>query len=71
MAGVVFGLLGTVGAVFAAPRLTVPFFPLDVRVPIVATIVVELLWGILGGTLGGLFAARRYEEPELPRPTSV
>jgi hypothetical protein len=71
-AGLTFALLVLVGAWFVAPELSslvgaghVALHPEWVR-----TVVTSLAWGAVGGATGGWLAGRRYEEPELPRPTS-
>jgi hypothetical protein len=73
-AGLVFALLAVVGGWLVAPRS----FPILIPVPYVSvdpgwvrTAIAAALWGAAGGALGAWLTARRYEEPELPRPTSA
>jgi hypothetical protein len=70
----VFSFLTVAGGWVAAPQL----FPFLIPVPQVSvhpdwvrTSITALIWGVMGGGLGAWFAARRYAEPELPRPTSA
>ena len=72
-AGCTFALLTVLGAWFAAPR----FSPILVTSQIsvhhawARTAVTALIWGTAGGGLGAWLSARRYAEPEFPRPTSA
>ncbi len=73
-AGLVFAFLTLAGGWIAAPRV----FPFLIPVPQVSvhpawvrTSITALIWGVVGGGLGAWFGARRYAEPELPRPTSA
>jgi hypothetical protein len=79
-AGSVFALLVPVGAWFVAPRWfatpvmvpnVIPFSHVAVGLDWVRTVIAALMWGGVGGGLGAWLAARRYVEPELPRPTSA
>ncbi len=72
-AGWVFAALAILGAWFASPILSPIVVPLQISAHPgwLATGVAALLWGVGGGALGAWVAARRYEEPELPRPTSA
>jgi hypothetical protein len=73
-AGLIFALLGTAGAWFAAPQLApilVPVPQVSVHPEWVRTAVAALVWGAAGGAAGGWSAGQGYEEPELPRPTSA
>ena len=72
-AGSAFATLVVLGAWFAAPSLTPIVVPVQVSLhpAWVATAVTALIWGAAGGAFGGWLAARRYAEPELPRPTSA
>jgi hypothetical protein len=72
-AGLAFALLTVLGAWFAAPRLSPIIVPseISVRHAWARTAVTALIWGTAGGALGAWLAARRYVEPELPRPTSA
>jgi hypothetical protein len=73
-AGLIFALLGTAGAWFAAPQLApilVPVPQVSVHPEWVRTAVAALVWGAAGGAAGGWLAGQGYEEPELPRPTSA
>jgi hypothetical protein len=73
-AGVVFGLLALLGAWFAAPRLPDAISPpgqLSLHPGWTRTAIATLAWGIVGGGAAAWLAARRYAEPELPRPTSA
>ncbi len=71
-AGAVFGGLSVGGAVFAAPRVSLPisvvWIPVDVRPSLPGAIAVAVLWGIAGGMLGAWLAVRRQEGPS---PTSA
>ena len=71
--GAVFGALAILGAWFAAPLLSPIVVPLQISVHPgwLRTGVTVLFWGVVGGGLGAWLAARRYEGPELPRPTSA
>jgi len=73
-AGLVFAFLTVAGGWVASPQL----FPFLIAVPQVSahpewvrTAITALIGGVVGGGLGAWFAARRYVEPELPRPTSA
>ena len=73
-AGLSFALLTLVGGSFASPQL----FPVLLPVPSVSvhpewvrTAITALAWGVGGGGFGAWLAARRYAEPEFPRPTSA
>jgi hypothetical protein len=73
-AGLVFASLAVGGGWLVAPR----FVPVLIPIPYVSvhpgwgrTAIAALIWGAAGGTLGAWLAARGYEEPELPRPTSA
>jgi len=72
-AGVTFASLTVIGAWFAAPRLSPIVVPIQISVQHAweRTAVTALIWGAVGGALGAWLAARRYGEPELPRPTSA
>ncbi len=72
-AGSAFATLVVLGAWFAAPLLTPIVVPVQISLhpAWVATAATALIWGAVGGTFGGWLAARRYVEPELPRPTSA
>jgi hypothetical protein len=73
-AGVVFALLVLLGGWFAAPRLPDAISPpgqLSLHPEWARTAIAILAWGIVGGGAGAWLAARRYAEPELPRPTSA
>ena len=72
-AGSAFATLVVLGAWFAAPLLTPIVVPVQISLhpAWVATAVTALIWGAAGGAFGGWLAARRYAEPELPRPTSA
>jgi hypothetical protein len=74
VAGSIFGVLAVVVGWFAAPEVfsvssTGPH--VSVHVGWVRTAISALVWGVAGGGLGAWFGARRYEEPEFPRPTSA
>jgi hypothetical protein len=75
LAGIVFAVLGMLGAAFAAPRVAVPFIAgwlrLEMRPWSLRAAGLLCLGGVLGGAIGGRLARRVYEEPELPRPTSA
>jgi hypothetical protein len=75
LAGIVFAALGMLGAAFAAPRVAIPFLAgwlqLEIRPWSLRGAGLLCLSGVLGGAIGGGFARRVYEEPELPRPTSA
>ena len=75
LAGILFAALGMLGAAFAAPRVVAPFFAGGLRLEVLPWSLrgagLVCLWGVLGGAIGGRFARRVYEEPELPRPTSA
>ena len=73
-AGSIFALLALAGGWFAAPQLlpaltTGPHVSLHLEWG--RTAIAALLWGVAGGGLSARFAAGRYAEPELPRPTSA
>lgn len=72
-AGCTFALLTVIGAWFAALRLSPIVVPgqISVHHAWARTAVTALIWGAAGGGLGAWLAARRYEEPEFPRPTSA
>ena len=79
-AGSIFALLTVVGAWFAAPRwfatpqvypVVIPLSHISVHPEWIRTAITALVWGVVGGGLGSWLAARRYAEPELPRPTSA
>lgn len=72
-AGFTFALLAVLGAWFAAPRLSPIVIPSQISMhqAWARTAVTALIWGTAGGSLGAWFAARRYAEPEFPRPTSA
>lgn len=73
-AGVVFALLVLLGGWFAAPRLPDAISPpgqLSLHPEWARTAIAALAWGVVGGGAGAWLAARRYAEPELPRPTSA
>jgi hypothetical protein len=72
-AGCTFALLTVLGAWFAAPRLSPILITsqISVRHAWARTAVTALIWGTAGGGLGGWLSARRYAEPEFPRPTSA
>ena len=72
-AGSAFALLVVLGAWFAGPVLTPIVVPAQISVHPrwTSTAITALIWGMAGGGLGAWLAARRYEEPELPRPTSA
>ena len=72
-AGVGFAMLVVLGAWFAAPVLTPIVVPVQVSVRPgwASTAITALIWGAAAGAFGGWLAARRYAEPELPRPTSA
>jgi hypothetical protein len=74
VAGTIFGVLAVVVGWFVAPEL----FSLSTTAPHgsvhpewVRTAITALIWGVVGGGLGAWLAARRYEDPEFPRPTSA
>jgi hypothetical protein len=74
VAGMVFALLALLGGWFAAPRLPDAISPpgqLSFHPEWAPTAIATLAWGVVGGGAGALLAARRYAEPELPRPTSA
>jgi hypothetical protein len=75
LTGVLFAVLAVAGALFAAPRIVAPVLAVWLRLEIrpwsLRTAAVMCLWGVAGGAIGGRSAARAYEEPELPRPTSA
>ena len=77
--GCISAVLVVVGAWFAAPRWFTrpvtrpnyfPFSHVSVELALGRTALAALFWGIVGGVLGA-WIATRYEEPELPRPTSA
>jgi hypothetical protein len=79
-AGSLFALLAVVGAWLVAPRWfttpvvspnLIPFSHITFRLDWGRTVIAALAWGVVGGGLGAWLAARRYAEPELPRPTSA
>ena len=72
-AGSMFALLVVIGAWFAAPVLTPIVVPVQISINPAwsSTAITALIWGAGGGALGAWLAARRYAEPELPRPTSA
>jgi hypothetical protein len=72
-AGSAFAAFAVLGTWFAAPLLSPLVLPLEISVhPLwLRTGMATLIWGVVGGALGAWLAARRYEEPELPRPTSA
>jgi hypothetical protein len=73
-AGVIFALLALLGGWFAAPRVPDAISPpgqLSLHPAWARTAIATLAWGIAGGGTGAWLAARRYAEPELPRPTSA
>ncbi|HUF59625.1 MAG TPA: hypothetical protein VMR89_09125 [Actinomycetota bacterium] len=72
-AGSVFALLVVIGAWFAAPVLTPIVVPVQISINPAwsSTAITALIWGAGGGVFGAWLAARRYAEPELPRPTSA
>jgi hypothetical protein len=72
-AGSVFALLALAGGWFAAPELIASVGPVpqvSIHPEWARTVVTALVWGVVGGAVGGWLAWRRYE-PELPRPTSA
>jgi hypothetical protein len=75
--GVCFASLVAVGGWFAAPQISpilAPVPTLSLHPEWVRTAIMSLTWGIAGGAIGAIgasLAARRYEDPELPRPTSA
>jgi hypothetical protein len=79
-AGSVFALLAVVGGWLVAPRWFttplvypngIPFSHISVHLEWGRTAITALSWGVVGGGLGAWLAARSYEEPALPRPTSA
>jgi hypothetical protein len=72
-AGCTFALLAVLGAWFAAPRLSPILITSQISVhhAWARTAVTALIWGTAGGGLGAWLSARRYAEPEFPRPTSA
>ncbi|MDQ5841036.1 MAG: hypothetical protein M3537_07810, partial [Chloroflexota bacterium] len=72
-AGLTFAVLAVLGAWFAAPQLSPIVVPVQISVhpAWMHTATTAMIWGAVGGAFGAWFAARRYEEPELPRPTSA
>jgi hypothetical protein len=78
-AGSLFASLAVVGAWSGAPRWfatpvaspnVIPFPNGSVHLVWGRTAIAALVWGVVGGVLGA-WLATRYEEPELPRPTSA
>ena len=73
-AGVMFAFLALAGGWVASPQLfpfLIPVPQISVHPEWIRTVITTLLWGVVGGGLGAWFAAGRYAEPELPRPTSA
>jgi hypothetical protein len=72
-AGSTFALLVVLGAWFAAPRLSPVVVPVQISMDHMwaRTAIAALIWGTAGAALGAWLVARRYGEPELPRPTSA
>jgi hypothetical protein len=74
-AGLACGIFVVTAAWFVAPRWFVPSpVPLPlvvVRPRVLSMTAVWLAWGLVGGAIGGWLAARRYEAPGSPSPTSA
>ena len=69
--GLVFASLAILGSWLVAPQFRTPARLVSMHPGWARTVSAVVIWGLVGGAIGGWLAGRAYDAPGLPRPTSA
>jgi hypothetical protein len=69
--GLVFASLAVLGSWLVAPQFRTLARLVSVHPRWALTASAVVIWGLVGGAIGGWLAGRAYDDPGLPRPTSA